>query len=343
MKHYLLGFLLAGFAGTIAAQPAKIEIKDVSGYGQGKFKRSPKKIFIAQFRVNYQLLFSQEEVSQGGRQLGGGYRGDVKAGLTMAIKGVSAVDLQETTDRLYNDYVARLKSAGYEILSADAAAGAKAYDGWERKTGGTLNEAQYPGFITGVPTGYEYYVKKTKEDGREKGSFTDNTLKISDQIDATVIKVNLVIPFVEDAESGASKALGKTLGGMAKVVLRPYLRLEKDPAGTAGTFSTDAAQTKVTYGFQESMGQLAISYLCLKDDVPMPGIFEDKKYKAVETADTDLWGTDVGALTIFNVSDKYLAMTQPLPCDPNQYKEAIYNVCNKYLETTFADFQSYMK
>lgn len=340
MKTYLLIFLLAGLAGTVSGQA--VEIKDISGFGQGKFKKSPRKIYIAQFRVNYQLLFSQVEVAEGGGTIGGGYRGDARAGLTMAVKGVSSEDLQEITDKLYNEYVSKLKAAGYEVLSADQAAGAKEYEGWERKVGGTLNESQYPGFITAIPTGYEYFVKKTK-DGKEKGTFTDNSLKISNNVKASVIKVNMVIPFVEDAESGASKALGKAAGGVAKVVLRPYLRLEKDIAASAGTFSTDMAQTKVTYAFMEGMGTQAISNLCLKDDVPMPGIFEDKKYKAVETADTDMWGTQVGALVIFNVSDKYLSKTQPLPCDPKQYKDAVFGACSRYLDATFNEFQSNVK
>lgn len=114
----LLLLVTAGIAQTV-------ELKDISGFGQGKFKKSPKKIFIAQFRVNFQLLYSQTETAEGGRVMGGGYRSEAKAGLTMAVQGVSAADLQEITDKLYNDYVTQLKAAGFEVLGADAGAGSK--------------------------------------------------------------------------------------------------------------------------------------------------------------------------------------------------------------------------
>lgn len=319
----------------VALQAQTVELKDISGSGQNKFKKTPKRIYIAEFRVNYQLLFSQVEKAEGGREIGGGYRGDAKAGLTMAVQGIEASDLLEITDKLYTNYVRSLKSAGYEIIPAGNVAGAKGYTDWERKKGGTINEAQYAGFITVIPTEYEYYVKRTKEGGKEKTGFIDNILSISDDIDAPVIKVNILVPFVEDAESGASKALGKAVGGVAKVVARPYLRIEKD--------IISSAQTKVMYGFKEGMGIQALTNLCLKSNVDIPGIFEDKKYKAAESADTDMWGTQVGALTLFNVSDKYLSKTHPIPCDASKYKSEVYKAMDSYLTATLNEFLSFVK
>lgn len=342
MKKLLIaGMVLLLSAAAHAQKP--IEIKDVSGSGQKKFKKSPKRIFIAQFRVNYQLLYSQVEKAAGGGTIGGGYRGEAKAGLTMAVKGIESADLIETTDKLYREFVTNITKEGYEVISIDEASAAKSYEGWERKTGGTLNESQYPGYITSIPTGYEYFVKKTNSSGKEKSSFVDNSLKISGDLNVTVVKVNVVIPFVEDAESAASKTLGKAAGGLAKVVLRPYLRVEKDPVATSGTFSTDAALTQVTYAYKESMGSMGATYLRLKSNVDIPGIFEDKKYKAVETADTDLWGTQAGALTIFNVTDRYLSKTQPLPVDANQYKQGVANAVSNYLRATLDEYLSYAK
>lgn len=340
MKKLLNTLLLLLLVGAAIAQ---VELKDISGSGQGKFKKSPKKIYIAQFRVNFQLLYSQTETAEGGRVMGGGYRSEAKAGLTMAVKGVSAADLQEITDKLYQDYVAKIKSEGFELVSAEEASASKQFVDWERKTGGTLNEAQYPGYITAIPTGFEYFVKRTKDGGKEKTSFVDNSLKISNDIKATVVKVGIVVPFVEDAESAGSKMLGDAVKGIAKVVLRPNLRIEKDIVGTAGAFSSDVAVSKISYGFQEGMGTMAMTNLHLKNDIEIPGIFEDKKYKAVETASTDLWGTDYGALTIFQVNDKFLSKAQPLPCDPAKYKEGVLNAAGSYLSATLSEFLSNIK
>ncbi|MFM8914126.1 MAG: hypothetical protein ACKOE6_14610 [Flammeovirgaceae bacterium] len=85
------------------------------------------------------------------------------------------------------------------------------------------------------------------------------------------------------------------------------------------------------------------SNLYLKKSIDIPGIFEDKKYKAVESAEHDAWGTQVGALTIFNVSDKYLKQTQPLPCDPKAYKEKVGGAAGAYLSSTVNEFLSNIK
>lgn len=335
MKKGIITFLVAILMGTALAQQA-VELKD-SGYGKNKFKDSPKRIYIAQFRVNYQLLYTQEDKDQASRTLGGGYRGSAKASLTLAAKGIESTDLLEITNKLYQQYIEKLQQAGYTIVSADEAQPIKEFAGWERKQGGTLSEAQYPGFITVVPTGFEYFAKKTKDSGKEKSTFTDNSLKISKDIKATVVKVNILVPFVEDAQSGGSKMLSDAVGGLVKVVLRPYLRVEKDPLPTTQAFG-EFPQTVVTYAFMESLGVQAISNYHLKKNLDIPGVFEDKKYKAVETASVDNWGTDIGALTIFNVTDNFLTMAQPVPCDAKLYKERVYRAANEYLEGTLKEF-----
>lgn len=322
---------------------AQIELKDAGGYGEKEFRKAPKRIYIAQFRVNYQLLYTQEDVDKGGRTLGGGQRGTVKSSLTLGVKGVEGNDLQEITDRLYKSFTDKLQQAGYELISADETQGIKAFEGWERKKGGTLNLAQYPGCITATPTGFEYFVKKTKDSGKEKGTFTDNSLKISNDIKAVVAKINIAVPFVEDAESTGSKMLSDAVAGLTKVVLRPYLRIEKDPVVATGTFSSDYTQTQVTYAFMQGMGTQGITHLQLKKNIEIPGIFEDKKYKAVETADYDWRGTSIGALTIFNIADRELAMMQPVSCDGAQYKEKVYQAAIQYLDATLEKFLGFTK
>lgn len=337
MKKYVFLTLLAMLVRMATAQ---VELKDGVSYGEKEFRKAPKRVYIAQFRVNYQLMYTKEDVDKGGRTLGGGMRGTVKSSLSLGVQGVESHHLQEITDRLYNSFAEKLKQAGYELVSANEAQGIKAFEGWERKTGGTLNLAQYPGYITATPSGFEYFVKKTKESGREKGTFTDNSLKISNDIKAVVVKVNITVPFVEDAESAGSKMLSDAVAGLTKVVLRPYLRIEKDLVATAGTFSSDYAQTQVTYAYMQGMSTQGISNLQLKKNIDIPGIFEDKKYKAVETADYD-WGTTIGALTYFNVENRELAMTQPVPCNGAEYKEKVYQAANQYLQATLEKFLSY--
>ncbi len=222
MKKYItLGLAMLVFATFTVAQVA---IKEISSIGQKKFKTAAKKVYIADFRVNYQLLYSQTEVAEGGREIGGGYRGDAKAGLTMGVKGLSQEDLAEITDEIYEQYVKQFKEMGYVQISAAEAAGIKEFEGYEMKSGGTFSEDQVPGLISTVPSNYEYLIKGTNSKGKEKTRF--NGYKASAQLGGVIVaRLNIDVLFVEDAESGASKGLSKAVGGVAKIVVRPNLRI----------------------------------------------------------------------------------------------------------------------
>ncbi len=320
---------------------AQVALKEVSPATPKKLKSAPRELYIAQFRVMYQLLYSQTEVAEGGRQLGGGYRGDAVAGLNMAVKGVNEADLRAITDEIYQNFVQKYKAAGYRIISADEAAGAKEYEGYVKKQGGTLNEEQFAGYITSTPAGYEYLVKSTAESGKEKVRF--NGYKLSAGMGGAVVAtVNVVVPFVEDAESGASKALGKALGGLAKIVVKPNLRLEAEPVGTAGAFSTDVAQTKVEFFFAEQpIKPLAYTRVQLAKNYPIAGVFEDKKYKAATAGEVDQWGSDYGAVRVFNVSDKYLESTHPVACEAAKYREGVTTAAIEYFDAVFDRFSGY--
>lgn len=319
----------------------QVEIKDVSGYGQKKFKDAPKKMYLASFRVIYQMMFSQTEVARGGRELGGGYRGDATAGLNMAIKGLETSDLQELTNEIYEGYLSQLRASGYELVSIDEAQKSEEFEGFERKMGGTLNEAQFPGLITAVPTGFEYLIKKTSNKGKEKGRF--NGFKLSADLAGTVVsQVTIVVPFVEEAESMLSKGLTKTLGGVAKIVVKPNLRIESEIMGSTGAWGLDVAQTRTSYWFAErKIKPLSTSNIQLKKDLDIPDIIEEKKYKASESSQSDLWGSSYGALTVFNVTDTFLENTFPIEVNAEKYKSAVKGAASKYLSTALDNLLSY--
>ncbi|QSE97916.1 hypothetical protein [Fulvivirga lutea] len=314
-------------------QAQNIELKDVSGYAQKKFKKAPKKVYIAQFRVIYQLLYSQVEVAQGGSEIGGGYRGDAVAGLNMAIKGLSEEDIKATTNEIYANYLKELKNSGYEIISGEAAASTKEFEGYHLKEGGTLSEEQFRGLLTSIPDGFKYYVKETSDDGKKnKNKF--NGYRLSADLDGAIVNtVTVVVPFVSDAESGASKGLSKAVGGVAKIVVKSDLRLENEAMGATGSFNTDVAKTYSSYYFAEKrVKPEAFTNLQLKKPVKIEGVMEEKKYKAAESADQDLWGSSYGALTKYNVSDKYLSKTHAVEVDPKVYKEKVSAAGSAYLK-----------
>lgn len=58
------------------------------------FNEAPKKVFIKNFKVYYQMIAEAEKTIYGGRQLGGGsYTGNATARLAVGVEGVNAEDL----------------------------------------------------------------------------------------------------------------------------------------------------------------------------------------------------------------------------------------------------------
>lgn len=338
---FIVILIMAGFVVANSQSVGNVDFKD-AGYGQKKFKKAKKRIYVAQFRVIYQLMADWSETAKGGRMLGGGVRGNATARLAIAVKGVSETDLQEMTDKLYTDYIEKLKAGGYEIISANEAGKIDFYSEYERKTGGKLSLAQYPGYITSQPSTYEYFVKRTDKKGREKKAFLDDTPKISVGLDGAVVaKVNLVVQFVKEAESMASKALGKSLGGVAKVVAETDFRLDKD--GVMGnSFGTDYAYTSAVYSYAvRKMAPEANSTYRLKKTVPIDGVFEKKKYKAVKTAQSDIWGTDYGAIRVFSADNTFYENLQAVEVETDKYKNGILQAAGKFINSTTSDFLSY--
>jgi hypothetical protein len=322
-------FLSALFFMVFTVNAQEVKIKEISSMGQKKFSKSSKRVYIADFRVNYQLLFSQVEVAEGGREFGGGYRGEAKAGLNLGVKGVSASDIQAITNDIYKSYVAELEKAGYTLITADEAAKTEQYEGYEMKSGGTINENQYAGLLSVVPNDYNYLIKKTTSKGKEKNKF--NGYKLSAELEgALVAKFNVNVLFTEDAESGFSKTLGNAVGGLAKIVIRPNLRI----ASGLGTYNQ--------FYFAETWKKpLAYTKMEIKNDIEIPGVFEDKKYKATNTAQTDLWGSSFGVMTVYNVSDSYLSKTIPVVCESQKYNNGVKQAAIAYIDAIFNKFNNY--
>lgn len=339
--------LLAGViitSGAFAQTTGEPSYKDY-GYGQKKFNKAEKKIYIAQFRVIYQLMADWTESTNGGYQLGGGVKGKATARLAVGLQGIEDSDLKEITDNLFNEYINTLKAEGYEIIPASQAAGTEPYSDFEQKTGGDLSLAQYPGYIMSIPTGFEYFVKRTTNKGVEKKTFLDDSPKLSVALDGAVVaKVNLVVKFVQEAESGASKALGKLSGSVAKLVMETDLRIANDAAMGAGTFTTDVAQTQAmyTYAVRKIAPEAQCSFL-LKDQVNIDGVVEKKKYKSVETANVDMWGTQVGAMRIFSADNAYFENIQAVPVDAATYKNGVQEAGGKFISATLNEFLSSSK
>ncbi|MFA5330468.1 MAG: hypothetical protein WC384_21935 [Prolixibacteraceae bacterium] len=339
----LLFFILMGFLGIQAQPVGPVEISTAGGYGEKKMKSAPRKVYISEFRVMYQLMYHQEDEDKGGRTLGGGLRGKATASVTLGIKGVDVPDLKEVTNKLYQEYSQKVKQQGFELVSAEEAAKTKTLEDWELKNGGDVNEAQFKGYLMTTPENYQYLVKRTSADGKEKKGFMDISGKLSKDLGGAIVaKVNLVVPMVEDAESGGSKMLKGAAPGVAKVVLRPNLRLTNE-AMLSSTFSTDLTTTSARYFYMKSLGEQGICITSLKKPVEIAGVLPDKKYKATAVANTDVWGKDAGYFTVFSVNDEMIANMQAIECDRDQYVQGVTEASEKFLNSSLDELFSNTK
>jgi len=330
VKKVLFSWILCLIAGVTSAQTlSAIEIKSEE-IGSSKLKKAPKKLYISEFRVNYQILHTAEDQERGSYNPALGYaKGSAKVVLGLGINNVTNQDLINNTDHVYEAFVNKLKNAGYEILNADAAAGISEYDGWERKKGGTLNEAQFKGFISSTPNGYDYFVKKTKTDGKEKGTFTDNSAKVSFQMkNVTVVRVNLFIPIAENAESWASAAFLQDV--VAKVVLGTNLTL--DNSSSVVSFINSEAMSLPT----------SMHTYWLKKPIEIDGVLEEKKYKLATLQDVSTMPSS-GLYGVFEVDDIFMQKIIPLDVDPAKYNEGVRKACDGYLDVAANSFISKTK
>ena len=160
-KNLLLIALL--FISTVAAGqkiPEKqLNVLQVKAKG---FADAPKKVFIKNFKIYYQMIAEAEKTSYGGRQFGGGsYTGDATARLAVGVEGVTGADLQTLTNGIYEDYLANLKNQGLEVYTSKDFPNMEAFAESELLEGPRINQEQIKGLYSlQVSTAYLSYQGK---------------------------------------------------------------------------------------------------------------------------------------------------------------------------------------
>ena len=330
--------LLASLFWNASAQEiAEFKLKEMS-YGLKKLDKMPKKIYISQFKINFQTIYFYKEFRNGGYEMGGTYRGSVSASLQLGLNGLFEKDLQDITDDVYKDCIDRLKKQGYEIVTADQVAGIDVYEGWERKKGGTLSKAQFEGYITATPSNYEYFVKGTKESGKEKSTFLDKSGKISKQLNGVgVLRININVPFARDGESQGSKIL-TSLNKNAKIVADATVHISNMPPTSATADAT--SDTRIAFDAGTGLSEFMNANWTLKDEIDLMGLVEKKKYKAVEAANRDWNADNAGLFSVFYVDDKFLKKTQQVDVDKTKYISTVSAISKKIINNALDDLFS---
>lgn len=305
-------------------------VTDKGSYAESKLKNAPRKVYIASFRVYFHVLASAEASS-----IGGSFKNNTKTSMVVAVSGVDTPDFLEVTDALYKKFTDDLKAKGFEILTTEDAAKSTQYADWIRKEGGQLSYAQIPGFVTASPTGYSYFVKKEKKDGREKGSFVDNSPKISRDLDgAIIIDVAFAFPFLD------MKTASSNLAGFSSVKAKIDFEM-----GTA--FGMDGATplmapTQLKFISSEGMGKDAILITKIKgdsfdSDAP---VFKDKKFKESNVAMVDYRPNYYGVVW---KEEQQVKVSHYAECDNALYKQETIRLGSEFTDQVLRIFYTSAK
>lgn len=344
----VLFILCISFGPAMGQEISEIKLKD-SGFKGKKFNDAKKRIFIQHFYINYQMIYGESETARGGRQAGGGYRGDASASLTLGVQGVELERLQRITDSCYENYIQQLKDKGFEIVNPQELADHEYFEDWEIIEGGVASQAEIPGYVSTSPNGFKFFVPKVDEKGKSEvrnNIFDLAGMGLSKKLEGMIVaRVGFTIPFAKGAESRGSKALTKSFGGVAKVVIKPDLRIS--PLETyvpkADFKKPKYSGSQISFAFKKSLKYQALFQVQPKKPIEVTGVFEDKKYKAVQSGNQDLWGTEVGAISVFSADDESLESVQPIKCDGEVYEKGIATALQSFMDMALAEFLGNIK
>jgi len=346
MKSKLILILLVAIsAGSKAQTLGEFKPKDDS-YGLKKAKDATR-IYISNFAVNYQIYNEKQKFKQGGYQLGGSYKGDAKAEASIGLAGLTETDVQQITDKLYQDFVNQIKASGLTIISADEAAKVGTYEDYERIQGGKVSLAQFPGTMTTAPTGYEHFVKKVQKSGKTKsGGFLGqaNFLypKLSKELgDAIITDVNIYVMFVEDKNAFQ--------GAGANIKIKTNLRI----ANSEAISMTDKKSliklkgqntiTMINSAVNFSHGKMGMgattSYIgYLSKPIGISGAIEDTKLNSFAKGGVDAIGTRTMYGTFFTPENRTSETNKIIEVDVKKYTEGVYDAAKKFINYHTAQF-----
>jgi hypothetical protein len=337
----LLGFLLLFLGSAIAAQNFTKKNVNIAEWKSKGLEEAPKKIYLKNFKVFYQMIAEGEKTVYGGRQLGGGsYTGDATARLAVGVTGVNPDDLQTLTNQLYQDYIADLEALGIEVLTSKDIPDIEFFEEWELIEGPSINQEQIQGSLMVIPDGFSYFVKGMKKSGKEKtGGFMSGVTgdagnfgsgasgpvpRISEQLnDIVVAEVVLNIPSIY------IKTIKGVLGSSAKVKGGAYLRLQSGRVlYAAGRYRQIGVTSPANY-FE----------MTVTDPVLITGVFGEQEFKSVATKSRT---TVPSYASFFTVDNTSVALTNTIECKADDYISNVKRIAGEYLSTSVELLESAM-
>ncbi|MDG1279488.1 MAG: hypothetical protein P8O16_19610 [Algoriphagus sp.] len=357
----LLTIILLVLAGILQPADPYISSKD---YDVGSFHRnkqsskSPKRVYIQKFRALFEVF---EEASSSTAAYKNESANSVttvsgtKTRMGVQLSGVDIPDFQKLVDEAYADFVAQLEADGYEIISAEEAGKTDYYAGYTKLKGGATSTDQVKGFVMVTPSDYEYWVKGVSNSGREKGTFTDTSSKLSQDLgEAYIAEATFVFPFV------ALDASSVSWGNYASSKVKADINLRLD-VSTSTKDNEQMSLTSFAKGFTNSgasatlasrvrfvAGHMASSPMFdsstgLKRAVYFDGVFKEDKLVEVTSAEVATFSkTGYPQLVMVSGGELNLA-SHYVACDTKTYIEAAKGSMKELIGSGIYNFKTLVK
>lgn len=315
---------------NVQAQLITDKVIDVGQMGSKDLDKAPKKVFIKNFKVYYQMIAEAEKTIHGGRQFGGGsYTGDATARLAVGVEGIEPEELQQLTNRLYNDYVAKLKNLGMEVSTSKDYTNLESFADDELLEGPRINEEQIEGSLMIVPNDFSYYVNRVTKKGKEKGSFISN------------LGGSGVSEFTSSIYHKGLPKVSKELDDMIVVDVAinvPSIYL--DPKSALGTVKIKGGanlrleNARATYvsGKSPKPGAAAPDKyveVMLKEPVQINGVFAEQEFKSQAKKQVT---TVPSYASYFSVENSKVELSNTIACKSEDYTREVGNAITEFLD-----------
>lgn len=285
----------------------KVTVKDIdsfNSYGQKKFHKAPKKVYIGSFKVFYQAYISdQHKHNKHHKSPAHEYEA--------TLLGVDVEDFQMITDDLYAYFLDTLTQSGFQIIPFDSVKHLSYFNDWEVHSGGEITKSHIEGYLLSRPDGYTHFEHKDNQ----KLSFVDNWAHLSKSLDsAIVIDVEFVIPFVHTKHSKTGYG-GHTIGDA---------HLEVNLAPEVGEHEANASghsEVKIIFGNPYGVGAIGDIDYKLKHSIVLNDVLESTTLVPKEEGDAPKYYD-----LVFDTAQQLEDITHHAKTNAQQYKSHAVSV-----------------
>lgn len=329
-------FILFSVSFIHAQELGDFKPKDDS-YKAKKLTEGTKQLYIASFKINFEIY--KEAVD---KKKAGGFGRTVKnAAKAKAAVGLSTLDraaLQAQADKLFAEFVEKMKKEGYEIISAEEAGKTDTYDAWKMMTGPAIDETDMTGILSIVPTGYSFYYQDRNAFSTQLAGFKKTAQNLSKELnDALIADISLVYAFSEVGNDW-------NVGNQAKVKLNINYRLANtytfSDENTNSGLTSMVDKSKQSVGLSSQVvftrgklpvgGSAEAQYIgYMKSDLEIKDVLKKEKVVAFSTQ-TQATATLQNPIVVIR-GDNYSEKTKWLEPSGQKYAEGLYLSGSKFI------------